>query len=145
VTDLAKGMIRWWDKQVMDYEGDTKGKWDYGGLDQYKFSDRAWNDPERVAHREAVVRASKWIDDPYEDKPFHQEFTATMQLAGFYRGRSAAGFTFKDETGREHTMRIKCVTDLLLKATIVKGKVRAVWAYAKQGANFSLKYIRDAE
>lgn len=68
-----------------------------------------------------------------------------MQLAGFYRGRSAAGFTFKDETGREHTMRIKCVTDLLLKATIVKGKVRAVWAYAKQGANFSLKYIRDAE
>lgn len=145
MPDLQKGYIRWWDSHVMDYDGDKKGKWDYGGLDPYKFSDLEWNSPERIAHREAVQRAAKWIDDPYEDKPFHEEFTATMQLAGFYRGRSAAGFTFKDETGREHTMRIKCIVDLLTNATLVKGKVRAVWAYAKQGANFSLKYIRDAE
>jgi len=128
----------------MDYEGDERGKWDYGGLDPYALSDRPWLDPERMAIREECSKAQKWIEDPYIDKPYADEFTATMQLAGFYRGRSAAGFTFKDESEREHTMRIKCVTDLLMKATIVCGKVRAVWCYVKQGGNFSLKYLRDA-
>jgi hypothetical protein len=144
MTEPAKGMIRWWAKRVMDYSGERHGKWDYGGLDPYKFSDRAWNDPERMNHREALLAVNKWIEEPHVDKPYADEFTATMQLEGFYRGRSAAGFTFKDETGIEHTMRIKCVTDLLKNATLVRGKVTAVWCYAKQGSNFSLKYVRDA-
>lgn len=61
MTDLAKGMIRWWDKQVMDYEGDHKGKWDYGGLDPYKFSERDWSDPERVCPAMLVsAYARRW-------------------------------------------------------------------------------------
>jgi len=144
VTEPAKGMIRWWANRVMDYSGEKHGKWDYGGLDQYTFSDRPWNDPERTAHRDLLCSREKWIEEPFVDKPYADEFTATMQLEGFYRGRSAAGFTFKDENGIEHTMRIKCVTELLKNATLVRGKVKAVWAYAKQGSNFSLKYMRDA-
>jgi hypothetical protein len=144
MTEPAKGMIRWWAKRVMDYSGERHGKWDYGGLEPYTFSDRPWNDPEREAHRQKLVAAQTWVEEPFIDKPYADEFTATMQLEGFYRGRSAAGFTFKDEAGIEHTMRIKCVTDLLKNATLVRGKVTAVWCYTKQGSNFSLKYVRDA-
>lgn len=136
MTELAKGMIRWWDSRVMDYERDREWAYDPPYSKEWGINGpemEAWRLNHKVVYPDGV------------DKPFAQEFTATMQLAGFYRGRSAAGFTFKDEAGREHTMRIKCVTDLLLKATIVKGKVRAVWAYSKQGSNFSLKYIRDSE
>lgn len=135
--DLAKGMIRWWKHRVMDYEGDNEGQWT--GL-PYPSGCTYTDDAYKV-----YAASRKFVPFEHTDLPYAQEFTATMQLCGFYRGRSAAGFTFKDETGREHTMRIKCVTDLLLRATIAHGRVRAVWAYAKQGSNFSLKYLRDAE
>ncbi len=135
MTEPAKGMIRWWDTRVMDYSGDREWAYDPPYSKEWGSNGpemAAWRANHKVVYPEGV------------DKPYADEFTATMQLHGFYRGRSAAGFTFKDETGREHTMRIKCATDLLKNATLVRGKVTAVWCYAKQGRNFSLKYVRDA-
>jgi hypothetical protein len=142
MAHLEKGMIRWWKHRVMDYERDNEGKWDNGGYNPWRFPNDSL---EQRAEWEKYKAARKFIPDPYEDKPYAQKFTAIMKLQGFYRGRSAAGFTFIDESGREHTMRIKCVTDLLLNATLVRGVVSGTWAYSKQGSNFSLKYLGDIE
>jgi hypothetical protein len=132
MEDLPKGYIRWWKHRVMDYEGDNEGKWE---------NPNPRPDPWTWEKHQEWSKGNVFIPFPYEDKPIADLFKAKMSLVGFYRGRSAAGFTFKDEEGREHTMRIKCVTELLLNADINKGVVCGSWRYVKQGANFSLKYM----
>lgn len=114
-----KGYIRWWAKQVMDWDGDCVGQW------------------------EGDYPNQRFIDAPFEDKPYAQEFSAKLTIGDSFRGRSAAGFTFIDESGTEHTMRLSNLAKLMKSAVINKGSVSGVWAYAKQGANFSLKYVRE--
>lgn len=136
MSDLRKGYIRWWNHRVMDYDGDNCQHWEPEFI-------RDYNDSFEVVQTKwaEYVKIRKVVYEPYEDKPYATVFHAVMKLQGFYRGRSAAGFTFVDESGREHTMRIKCVVDLLKNAVLNKGVVEADWCYCKQGSNFSLKLI----
>lgn len=70
-----------------------------------------------------------------ENTPFRK----VLKLDGFYRGRSAAGLCFKDDAGVEYIMRIKCVVDFLERGTITNGITGDhLWAFVKQGANYSL-------
>lgn len=127
-VEPRKGYIRWWKTRVMDWIGDNEGIWvsehggPYGG-----------------------VVGSHFESSKFEDKPYADWFKATMTLAGSYRGRSAAGLTFKDETGREHTMRLSCVAALMGSSKIDHGVISGTWTYVKQGSNFSLKYVSEAQ
>ena len=65
------------------------------------------------------------------------EFDAMLVFTGFERGRMSvirAGFT--DEDGNRYAMFIADLTELLLEAGVVGGKVRARWTFVKRGAHF---------
>jgi hypothetical protein len=141
MSDLSKGMIRWFETAVMDYDG-------------IKVKSKGFTEPHPKYGKEmSVVERyrlhDEWrkseIFEGFTDKPINDIFNATMTLDGFYRGRSAAGFLFKDHDGRKHTMRIKCVELLLKSCVIDHGKITGRWTYVKQGSNFSLKYVGTLE
>jgi len=84
-----------------------------------------------------------WEDERLEEYD-NFVFDATLVPNTYYRGRSAAGFSFKDaETGEEFVMRIS-KTEELLKA-VVSGRVKVEnggftgrFTFFKQGANYTL-------
>jgi hypothetical protein len=64
-------------------------------------------------------------------------FSAIMTYDGYYRGRSAAGMTFKDEKGIPYTVFL---TDFEKFIPIMdKGVVTGTFIYCKRGRNYGIK------
>lgn len=75
-------------------------------------------------------------------------FRATLVPDGFYRGRSAAGFVFKDKgSDLTFTMRIAKVEELLKE--LVEGGLNpsngidTLWTFFKQGENYSIGLYKE--
>jgi hypothetical protein len=64
-------------------------------------------------------------------------FEATMNVANFYRGRSAANLILKDD-GHRYRMFTKDMLHMLKTKTIENGRIYGQWTFRKQGANFGL-------
>lgn len=80
-----------------------------------------------------------WVE-PYDFRD-NTPFKAKLTMSGYYRGRSAAGYSFKDDKGQEYTMRLRCLEDLLMRSRIVKGVTEGWFAFVKQGSNYSLVLV----
>jgi len=82
-------------------------------------------------------------EELYEIKDADFTIEAEMKFAGYYRGRSAAGFYLKDiKTGATYVIRMACLDDLLRsEINIVNGQIKGRWGFLKTGANYSIKWL----
>ena len=78
--------------------------------------------------------ATEWRDnDP---------FSATMQVVGYERGRSAVRVIMENEaTNQRFPMFISDVVDLMMTSDIIDGKVSGTWAGTKKGQNYGLSKV----
>ena len=67
-----------------------------------------------------------------------QPFEATLAIQSMSRGRSAAYFTFSDESGTHYPVFMADVEKILKNATVVHGRVSAVWVARKRGQNYGI-------
>jgi hypothetical protein len=70
-------------------------------------------------------------------------FCARLTLTGSLRGRSAAYFMWKDETGASFPMFLSDMTDLLNNGSVVKGVAAEQWQICKRGANYGIRRVKD--
>lgn len=88
---------------------------------------RRW-DPEKKESVESTIEMRKI-----------EPFNATMVVADFRRGRSAAQFIWKDEAGNTYPMFMRDMVDLLKNRTIESGKITDTWIVQKRGANYGIR------
>lgn len=74
----------------------------------------------------------------------NEEVELTLRYKDYGRGRSAVTFYWEDENGHEYPMFIKDMHELLLK-DIGISKIHAIWTYVKRGANYGIKFLREAK
>lgn len=83
----------------------------------------------------------EWADS------FHWEdnriFSTTMTFHSYSRGRSAAGFNFKDENDRNYYMFLTDISDMIREVTLDHGKVSGKWTFVKRGTNYGVKYLGE--
>src|SRR4051812_20418369 len=66
-----------------------------------------------------------------------QEFTGTLKLIDYTKGRSAVNFIFQDmNTGRQYPMFLKDFFDLADKMT--HGVITRKWTVVKRGQNYGI-------
>jgi hypothetical protein len=78
----------------------------------------------------------RWVDN--------HEFDATLTFEGYYRGRSAGGFRFKDNL-YTYYMFMTDIDDLLKTKVIDKGVVSGKWTFVKRGMNYGIKLVAEKE
>ncbi len=97
-----------------------------------------------------------YIHDPKQERYVIQKgyfewqdnfiFEAILLPDGYYRGRSAAGFTFRDaQTGALMTMRLQKLSELIEAVAANDGRVvvtgggfKGTYTFFKQGANYTI-------
>lgn len=82
-----------------------------------------------------------WNGNPRVSWRTNYEFTTTMEIKDFLRGRSAAGWSLVDETGKTYYMFMSELLKVLQTKTIEKGVVEGKWTFVKRGQNFSVKLV----
>lgn len=71
------------------------------------------------------------------------EFSDTVKILGYYRGRSATGLEIEMSTGGKCAMFISDIADMLQKAEVKDGKVSGVWTFKKRGGNYGIVWLRQ--
>lgn len=73
------------------------------------------------------------------------EFTATLILEDFHRGRSAVEITLLDSvTAKSYIIRGKEFLNAMKTGVCNRGTIRGRWGFKKQGASYSLTYLGGA-
>ena len=80
---------------------------------------------------------------PFEWREPH-EFPAVLTIDHGISGRSAKYFIWQAADGREFPMFAAELLHTVQNATIRQGVVSGVWYTCKRGANFGIKFVRDA-
>jgi hypothetical protein len=80
---------------------------------------------------------------PFEWKDPH-EFPAVLTLDHSISGRSAKYVIWKAADGREFPMFVADLVEMIKTATIDQGSVSAFWYTAKRGANYGVRFVRNA-
>lgn len=76
-------------------------------------------------------RVAEWKDN--------YRFVASLKFDGFHRGRSSAGATFVDGTGKSYNMFLKDLSKLLTSGMPdVPGVYTAEWTFCKRGENYGV-------
>lgn len=69
-------------------------------------------------------------------------FTATMTVVSMSRGRSAAYFHLIDERGKQYTMFMTDMVDMVKRARMItQGVVTGRWTFQKRGNNYGVKLV----
>jgi hypothetical protein len=72
------------------------------------------------------------------------QFTDTLKLDHYYRGRSAAGLYMASAiTGHRYQMFLRDFEDLINNTVIDHGVVSGRWTFTKRGANYGIVFISD--
>ena len=74
----------------------------------------------------------RWVDN--------HGFDATLTFDGYYRGRSAGGFRFKDNL-YTYYMFMKDIDQLIKGRVLEYGKVTGTWTFIKRGMNYGIKLV----
>lgn len=83
--------------------------------------------------------------DP-ETVPRDTEWTLSLTFTGFDKGiRSAYRFIATDEDGRKWPMSVKQFRDMMMQVVIDHAKISGRFGVAKQGQNFSLVWLGEAD
>jgi hypothetical protein len=91
------------------------------------------------------VASGKYIEINSITWKENHEFTDTLEIVGFSRGRSAANFNFKSTTnGMEYNTFMTDVLSIISKSVIDHGVVTGTWTFVKRGANYGIKLV-DSE
>lgn len=91
----------------------------------------------------AEDRAYDWGYKAFEWREPH-EFPAVLTIDHTISGRSAKYFIWKAADGRTFPMFASDLLHLVQNATVRQGEVAGVWFTGKRGANFGIKFVRDA-
>jgi len=85
------------------------------------------------------VEHYEWVDN--------YEFEAKMEFVEIRRGRSAAGFIFRDkDKGKEYYAFMKTMQEIFTGASaILNGVVEGRWSFVKRGPNYGLEYLGQAD
>jgi hypothetical protein len=94
-----------------------------------------WQPDNFVARFEKIVAENTFtLKDP-------DNFKATLRVADYYRGRSAAGIELANERGGTFCVMIKDALHLLQHATIKGGVIHGIWRPKKRGSNYGIEYV----
>ena len=74
----------------------------------------------------------------------NREFEETLTLTGYSRGRSAAGFEFRDSQGKCYYMFLTDMVELVTGNVLDHGKITGTWTFCKRGANYGVRLVRAA-
>ena len=83
---------------------------------------------------EKFTEGFRWVDN--------YTFEAVLTYVGYSRGRSAAGFKFKDNS-YEYYMFMTDMDDVLKNKTLYKGRVSGKWTFIKRGMNYGIKLAEE--
>lgn len=92
------------------------------------------------------ARTDAWAGDyytPFEWREPH-EFPAVLTIDHMLSGRSAKYVVWKAADGRTFPMFVADLVDMLKTVTAREGVVSGVWYTGKRGANFGIKFVRNA-
>lgn len=87
---------------------------------------------EYSSERDELGRAKK-IDPTYID---NIPWKDTLRYEGYYRGRSAAGFTFRNDKGQIFSVFMKDIESFIPK--MVNGNISGTFIYCKRGKNYGV-------
>lgn len=89
-----------------------------------------------------MSHTSSWYggDEWRPNKPFE----CTLQYEGFSRGRSSAGFAFKDQDGHSYWMFMTDMDDLI-RAGARPLEVRGTFEFVKRGQNYGIKFLEEKQ
>ena len=77
----------------------------------------------------------------YEWRP-NLPFRAVLSYDGYARGRSSAGFVFKDENGHRYWMFMTDI-DAAIRAGVQPLEIRGEFEFVKRGQNYGVRFIRE--
>jgi hypothetical protein len=82
-----------------------------------------------------AVRSGEWRDNYV----FHD----TLIVEEFRRGRSAAKFLLRSESGQKYEMFMSDMLEMVQKAELIAyGHIEGDWTFAKKGSNYGVKLVK---
>lgn len=71
------------------------------------------------------------------------DFYDKLHIDNCHRGRSAANFQLSsDINGKEYTMFMSDLVDMIQKTTIIKGSIEGIWTFCKKGSNYGIVFLK---